>query len=588
MLFPILPKNLTKLGFIALSVFSTFFISTAPALANITVERNAALGVIKGVVRDGDGNPIKDAVVAIFHVGTSNLLKQVRSGSDGSFLAKILPGTYTVLAVAEGFNSTTVSEVRINPSTEINYGFKLERAGSGNTLPEKRIDRNSSKWRVRAAQSRRSVYQATEGEIPVDENKVAEQTNAQQDVEAAVSLSDEERETIKLQGQSVVETYFASSDEGSFQGFNFATLQPIGENTEIIIAAQTGTGKNAPTRIETTLKNRLNENHLIRLTGSFSKVGTIKETKKQLGQISFQALDEWQVRDGVILVLGFDYSRFVGAGNASALTPRLGIQFDADSKTRLHAAYTGQNEERTWMRAIELEDSAVFFREPLAAQSVAVEDAKPLINRSRRMEFGIERVLDNSSNIEATAFFDSVAGRGVGLLNLPVGVLNTDNFAPFTVEQQGRTQGARIVYHRRFGKVFSAAAGYAFGRGQKISSDGFLNSADVFENAFFQTFAGQVNADLKTGTQIKTIFRLSPQATIFAIDPFQGRLAIFDPSLSIIVTQPLPRLGLPIRAEAVLDARNILDYQSGANNEQGSLRLSSQGRSLRGGISVRF
>jgi hypothetical protein len=93
---------------------------------------------------------------------------------------------------------------------------------------------------------------------------------------------------------------------------------------------------------------------------------------------------------------------------------------------------------------------------------------------------------------------------------------------------------------------------------------------------------------LKTGTNIKTIFRLSPQATVFAIDPFQGRLAIYDPGLSVLVTQSLPTLGLPIRAQAVVDARNLLDFQTSAFNEEGSLRLNSQGRTLRGGISLRF
>jgi hypothetical protein len=82
---------------------------------------------------------------------------------------------------------------------------------------------------------------------------------------------------------------------------------------------------------------------------------------------------------------------------------------------------------------------------------------------------------------------------------------------------------------------FSTSAGYAFGSGQKLSDKAISNPAKIFENDFFQTFYGQFDADLKTGTNIKTIFRLSPQATVFAIDPFQGRLAIYDPGLSVLV-----------------------------------------------------
>jgi hypothetical protein len=81
---------------------------------------------------------------------------------------------------------------------------------------------------------------------------------------------------------------------------------------------------------------------------------------------------------------------------------------------------------------------------------------------------------------------------------------------------------------------------------------------------------------------------LSPQATVFAIDPFKGRLAIYDPGLSVMVTQSLPNLGLPFRAEAIIDARNIFDFQRGIFAEEGGLRLSVQRRSLRGGIQVRF
>ncbi|MDQ3801634.1 MAG: hypothetical protein M3384_19600, partial [Acidobacteriota bacterium] len=306
-----------------------------------------------------------------------------------------------------------------------------------------------------------------------------------------------------------------------------------------------------------------------------------------LGQISFQALDEWKVREGVVLVFGVDYSRFIGASDDFSISPRFGLQFDVDARTRFRTAFTTQNEERTWAQAIELEDSSVVFREQIAPTVVAVEDGKAVMNKSRRFEFGVERILDNRSTVEANAFFDSVNSRGVGLVNLPFNLLSPED--TFVASQQGKTQGVRFVYSRRLNGILSASAGYAFGKGQKLSPHAVTSPADVFENDFFQTFVGQLNADLSsTGTKVKTIFRFSPDATVFAIDPFQGRLAIYDPSLSVLVTQSLPNLGLPIRAEATLDARNLFDNQAGASGEEGSLRLGSQRRTLRGGISVRF
>lgn len=578
-------RKFTSFILIAATAFSAAFIGAPEAKGNnLIVERGANLGVIKGIVRDEAGNSISDATVAIFRVGTSKLLKQVRSAADGSFLAKIVPGTYTVLAVAEGFNPIMLSTVEVNRSAELIYGFKLERSGSGNTLPEKRIDRNSSKWRIRAAQAGRSIYQNTDGDETIDETKIAQVEPVEENVEA------DDEETSNRRSQSIIETYFANSNDGSFTGVNFATLQPITENAEIIIAGQSGTSQFAPQRLETTFKFRPNEKHQINLKGSVAKLGKVEtdDAEESLGQISFQALDEWKIKSGVILVFGFDYSKFVGAGDDSSVTPRFGLQFDVDSKTRLRTAYTGATEERTWSSVAELEGATVLFREPVSMQNFVVENEKPRMNKNSRLEFGIERVLDNSSSIEANVFFDAVSNRGVGLTSLPFSSLSDENFADFVGNQQGRAQGLRIVYTRRLSGRFSTAAGYAFGNGQKLSTKAISNPANVFENDFFQTLYGQFDADLKTGTQVKTIFRLSPQATVFAIDPFAGRMAIYDPSLSVMVTQSLPTWGLPIRAEAILDARNLFDYQAGVNGEEGSIRLNSQKRILRGGILVRF
>ncbi len=583
-------KNFTKLTLVVLTAFFAVFVGASEARGRvIVVEKNANLGVIKGVVRDDAGNSIADAYVSIFRVGTSNLLKQVRSASDGSFLAKILPGTYTVLAVAQGFNPVTISTVEVGRSAELVYGFKLERSGGGNTLPEKRVDRNNPKWVIRAAQSRRSIYQNTEGDTPTGKNESNENTVAQTDsIEESVESADEE--ISKRRSQSVVETYFATSDDGNFAGLNFATLQPISENAEIIFAGQSGTSQSAPQRFETTFKFRPNENHQIHLKGAAAKLGKVEtsDAEQSLGQVSFQALDEWKMQSGVILVFGFDYSKFVGAGNDFSISPRFGLQFDVDSKTRFRTAYTTATEERNWATVAELEDTSVLFRGPVSVQEFVVENDKPQMQKNSRLEFGIERVLDNKSSIEANIFFDAVSGRGVGLTSLPFNSINGENFADFVANQQGSAQGVRIVYSRRLSSRFSTSAGYAFGNGQKLSAEVVSNPANIFENDFFQTFYGQFDADLKTGTQVKTIFRLSPQATIFAIDPFAGRMAIYDPSLSVMVTQSLPNLGLPIRAQAMIDARNLFDYQTGAGGEEGSLRLNSQRRILRGGILVRF
>ncbi len=561
------------------------------AMFSFVSEANAnggKLGVIKGIVRDKAGKPIDKATVAVFRVGSSKLLKQVLSDADGSFLTRILPGTYSLLAVAEGFNPVSFAEVEVNRSSELVYRFNLEPSGKGNTLPEKKAERNSSKYPIRGSQIRRSIYQIDEGESPIDTVADDGQITAER-VYQTVEIPERNETQPGRKAESVVETYFAGSGDDNYAGLNFATLLPVTDKSEIVIAGQTGSSQSAPKRLETSVNVNASADHQLRFKGSIVKLGEFRQGKENetLGQFSFQALDEWKVREGIVAVYGFDYSRFIGAGDSS-ISPRVGLQVDIDRKTRFRGAYTAATEERTWQRVIELEDSQVLFREPVSVQDIVVENDKPQLNRSTRLEFGIERVLDNRSTFEANVFFDTVSGRGVGLANVPFDALHGDSFSEIVASQQGKAQGIRVVYTRRLSGMFSTSAGYAFGNGQKLSANSISNPANLFENDAFQTFVGQFDADFNSGTNVKTIFRLSSQATVFAIDPFAGRMAIYDPSLSVLVTQSLPTLGLPIRAEAIVDARNLFDFQSVVSGDEGSLRLTSQRMILRGGISVRF
>lgn len=548
---------------------------TAPADPSTTAAKSDRLAIIKGIVRDAAGSPIADASVAIFRGGTSKLLKQVTSGRDGSFLARIVPGSYTILAVAQGFNPVTVLGVEVGRAAELTYGFELERAGGGNTLPEKRLDRNSSKWRIRAAQSQRSIYQNREGEDPVKPEGDA----AESDTTAAPPRV----------GQTVVETYFAGGDRGSYKGVNIATLFPVGDDGDIVVAAQGATGQ-GPLRFETGFRLNPFDGHQVRLSASAARLGTVEvaSSEKALGQLSFQALDEWRVSGGIILVFGLDYSRFVGAGDDRSVSPRLGLQYDLNARTRLRSAFTTQTEEKTWARALDLEGQSVAFAEPVAIDDLVMAAGKPVMNKSRRLEFGIERVIDGRSSLEANVFFDTTLGRGVGINGFSFDTPDEDGFGDFVANQQGTARGIRLVYTRRLNGLFSTAAGYSFGSGQRLSPAALSDPANVFENDFFHSFFGQVAADFKTGTSVRTIYRLSPEATVFAIDPFKGRLAIYDPGLSVMLTQSLPTLGLPFTAQAVVDARNLFDSQPGVSGEEGSLRLSSHRRMFRGGIQVRF
>ena len=555
---------------------------------------------VSGSVRDNKGNPIAGAIVSLIKDGASEIIKQVKSAGDGTFIAKIAPGRYSLRAIADGFGAVLFDSVQVRPADEVIYRFNLEPIGSGRTAPERRKDRDDRKWILRSRSGNRSIFQMGEGEddtvnaVLTAQDGANEPTDEPSDVTAAENQN-EDQGLARTQG--VVETYFASSSGThafNFAGLNFALSRPVNQRVDLIVAGQAGIGTGAPQRLQATASVRATDNHRVSLSasgGMLDSYATARATDRgSLGQFSLRAVDEWIVRDGVVIVLGLDYSRFFGASNSSSVSPRFGVQFDAGPRTRVRAGYAAGTD---WASAaqsvIEFEESQVVFREPVSTP-VAYVDGRGVMERSSRLEFGVERVIDNESNVEATAFFDTTSNRGVGLFSTPLSAFSGEAGEPLSsvANQQGAARGLRVIYTRRISRVLNASAGYAVGRGQQLSTKGVTDPSELFESGFFQSAAFEMSANLDSGTRVRTVFRFSPRATVFAIDPFAGRLAVYDPSLSILITQELPTFGLPLRAQAVIDARNLLDTQTSTEDGEMVMSVDAARRSLRGGISVRF
>ncbi len=561
--------------------------------------RRSSLGTITGSVRDSRGNPLAGALVTLLRDGAEEVVKQTRSAADGSFVTRVAPGRYLLRAIADGFNSVSFSSVQINAASEVVYRFNLEPAGQGRTTAERRPDRKDPKFLLRTQNRRRSIFQideesdsSVEAAIAADESGTAEECRAEN------AGTNEWAAATRHAPKGVVETFVASSANprvGNYGGVNFAVATPVNKRFDLIFAGQLG----AFDRLETTARVRVYEHHRVSATVGGARfdtsaqaltVGASQTFDERLGQVSVRAVDEWIVRDGIVVVLGLDYSRFVGAGNADSLTPRIGVQFDANARTRVRAAYAPGTDATTEVHSVEVtEGDPVLFKEQ-RGETVAFVDGRAVMERSSRLEFGLERLLGDNSSIEATAFFDTVNGRGVGLLSTPLAALSDENEAALLsiANQQGGARGLRVVYTRRISQRLKASAGYSFGTGQQLSSEGITNPEQVFQDTFFQTAAAQVDADVLEGTRVRTVLRFSPRAAVFAIDPFAGRFAVYDPSLSILITQELPTFGLPLRAEAVLDARNLLDAQAGVEDGETNVTLGAWRRTVRGGISVRF
>ena len=96
-----------------------------------------------------------------------------------------------------------------------------------------------------------------------------------------------------------------------------------------VFAGLTGLGSSAPERFEASTRIRAGERHRLGVGLGAVRFGTpiwapVKNDQaERLGQFSVRAIDEWIVRDGIVVVLGLDYSRFIGAGGESSLIREL-------------------------------------------------------------------------------------------------------------------------------------------------------------------------------------------------------------------------------------------------------------------------
>ncbi|MGH9755519.1 MAG: carboxypeptidase regulatory-like domain-containing protein [Blastocatellia bacterium] len=599
------------LGALAPNPFDT---SPSGALA---VEAAPTLAFFTGTVRDERGRPLDGATVAVIERSRGKEIKSAKTDAQGRFSAGVAPGIYRLRAEAEGFKSKFTIPMVINRSAKISYDFKLK-LKSEDTLVQQRGDRDDYRWIARSVPLPAiRLHEGAQEEVvePPDD------TAAQKGLLANQS---------SFHGMAQFVAVTSSAPDGlpapDFFGTNFVVSGSVGGNFEMAFIGQRGVGDLAPQRFAAVATVRPGAAHQITAMIGYGQVG-LSRTRHQetaafgeadggllagrrsarmvnarpdqtsLDQISVSATDSWQVFRPLLVIYGFDYSRFVGAVNGrDSVLPRFAVQYSPSSRLRVNAAVTpGASEGLNSLEGFNSENIQATFE--TAPAEIAFSDS-PIPNRSQRFEVGVERAFgEGETSIEASAFYDLISGHAVGLLALPLEASPETQAAFQQVAHQitamnGAARGVRVTLNRRFNNHVTASAGYSFGRGSKLDNAPIdsITPSQLFRGGFFHVATAKLDIDFtgQTGTRVSTVIRLSPSAVVFAIDPFAGRMSIYDPNINVYVTQELPSFGIPLRWEAIVDIRNLLNQALGA--EDGGLQLASARarRTVRGGLAFRW
>jgi hypothetical protein len=535
----------------------------------------AALGSIRGIIKDGAGNPLVGAAVTVMTDAeqSDEVVKRAHTDDEGKFIAAgISPGRYRVKAIADGFKSVELAaDVRPNKVTVFD-SILLRRVG---TLAEEAALDPDSKYATRRA--KRTVFH-------YDETK---KETVDLTADSTVALTDSTPEMHGVINAFSQTTPGTAGEKNSFIGSNFAISEKIARDANLVVSGQIGYGEGAPQRLEALTTAHAGDHHRLAVALGYARFTfSRKGGLPSLGQFSLSATDTWQVSGPVLVVYGLEFARFTEGLSGTSVLPRFEIALDASARTRMFAAITPGSSVDAQSR-VNLESGEIVLAEP---KPVALTPAgEPIADRSYRLQFGGEQILSDKSSIELMAFFDTISGHGVGLLAIPV---ETDSSEPLlrNEELRGRSRGVRVVYHRRVNSVIEGAVGYAFGEGQSLDGRGIDEPANLFKTELFHVFSAKIDANfVQTGTRVSTVLRLAPEQAVFAIDPFQGQMSTYDPNINISLTQDLPSLGfLPGQWQAIVDLRNLLDQQASVLDERQELVDGRFHRLVRVGLSLRF
>ncbi len=589
------------------------------------VEASPSLALVTGTVKDEQGAPLSGALVALLEPQPRGKeIKSVKTDFDGKFAAGIAPGIYYLRAAAEGFTAKR-KYISLDSVSKASFDFALRRS---DTLVQKRGDSEDYRWIARS--SPRHVMNLREVGDEIEETADGEPTED-------VAVNDDSaapRPSFHGMAQFLAASsaYRPGQPGANFFGSNFALSGNFGGNFEMAIIGQRGIGRLAPQRLSAIATMRPSERHQFTAMVGFGQLalaqkmnldvgdapdalgeprqpGQIRNTAahnahnpaaatRSLDQLSVSAIASWQVIRPLLVIYGFDYSRFIGsaARHNDSVLPRFAVQYSPTSRTRLNAALTpGSDQSRQSIESFDTENIQATFENSQA--DIAFNDY-PVLDRSRRFEVGVERFFgDGNTSLETSVFYDFISGHGVGVLAVPLEAspetqATLHRLANQVTAMNGAARGMRVMLRHNFNEHISASAGYSFGRGSRFNNEAIetLTPADLFKGGFFQVATTKLDLDFthETGTRISTVIRLSPSAVVFAIDPFAGQMSVYDPNINIYVTQDLPNFGLPVRWQALVDIRNLLDQANGIDDGGIQIVSARTRRTVRGGLAFRW
>jgi hypothetical protein len=517
---------------------------------------------VTGVVTDDKGAPVAGALISILRDGKSKeVIATAKSDREGKFsAAKIIPGVYRLIAVAQGFQTAVSERAELLLERPAILNFALRPAVD----PGKTTGIDPVKYQSRR---NRTIFNAREKEG---------------EAAGVASLFADTHGFVSFGSQSNV---FAGAP---MTAYTVEVTQPLSNSLEIGSAIQGDATGGMPQFIVGALRFRT-DRHTVNSKLISERVGVASPLPaagsfSRLTRTEVRVADTWAVSQALNLVYGFEYSRLEGASEATFL-PRLTANWKPARSVNLHAAITSEGEptpETSGEGGIAMISA---LPGPIRLVATEPENGNPVIERTLRAEIGAAWRVDSKTILEATVFRDRVDGRAVGLVLESAGT-------PLVFNQQGTNQGFRITLKHRLHRNITVTGGFASGRGQQVGiAQTNLGTPEVELFATrYHVLAVQADASLpQSGTRLTVQYRKSLGAPLLAIDPLRSRFWSPDAGLSVSLIQSLGGWGfMPGKWEVLFEGRNLADQADDLTTETGLFVRVPNRRVVRGGLRMRF
>ncbi len=514
------------------------------------------LSSITGIVRDSTGTPIIGALVVV--VASNPAIPERMSFTDkwgGFTVPNLFAGEYAVKVTMPRFLPALKNGIQIRAGNNTALTVNLQNAFDvvRRVVSGEKAQSDDILWTLRSSRSTQPVLKLAQS-VP-DNTKTA-------------PLSDYSG---YLQVYSKTVETSSGVEEGV--GSQFAVTMPLDAKSRFTFAGQYNDQPTQPRGFGANYQFTPTDRHRTDLGINVRQGSLVGDpVNGELKEIQLQYGENFQWTDHIVINYGAEAGRVGTLSDRNYLRPRFAVSWVPQARTTITAGATSQapNSGNDPIRGKEYFDRAAYI--------------PPALERYAHTEVMLSRVVSENMDASAAVFKDQ-----------------TDTQALFTNSGDGRrgvlfldssnspSEGLRLHLNRNF-KYFQGGLGYTTTTGLAVSNHTSARFPHEVQNALtrerFHLVTARFHADIDlTQTEVTAVYRWVSGFSATRLDPYQKAVDFNDPSLSLTVAQDLPSFRMiPGKVQAILDARNVLEYAYTSK----SMQISQYPRLFKGGINIKF